>query len=207
MLTFIYGDSNPSQLDADAFADNESNPSIILRNDPSNGYTGTQQFTVGEIIYIGYGSSEGPNLEFATIMAVDNSSHTLTIDTDPTTIGYQDLDDEGGTFDSSTPKFLAGTEVGKINVTSFMVFNEANDPSYTNHRAGHPCLKRKSTIGNDSGAALVEDIEFLEINVSDDSYIINLRAKTSKHDKTYTDPTYGDHYRRRNLESRILIRN
>ncbi|MGA1869551.1 MAG: PilW family protein [bacterium] len=207
MLTFIYGDSTPAQLDANAFADDEANPSLILRYDPNNGYTGTQHFNVGEIIYIGYGSFEGLSLEFAMIKAVDNSSNTLIIDTDPIDSDNNDLSDIGGKIGPYTPKFRVGTDVGKINVVSYMVFNEANDPFHLYHRAGHPCLKRKSKIGDDSGATLVEDIEFFEIYIDDDTYIISLRAKTSKQDKTYIDPTYGDHYRRRNLESQVFIRN
>ena len=60
---------------------------------------------------------------------------------------------------------------------------------------------------------LAENIEDLQISPSGTSTSINvsfnvsLIARTSKPDPDYTDPTYGDHYRRYTLTSAITPRN
>ncbi|MGA1870345.1 MAG: PilW family protein [bacterium] len=205
MITFIYGypvqgyTNFPVELDANVFW-----------TDPTITVTDTTGFEQGDIIYIGTGMVEGKRLEFAKIVSDPNGSSTLDIDTDPNTSGQQGFPDDWGFGLYTKPQFYKGTEVGKINVVSFMVFNEANDPSYTHHRKDHPCLMRKRKIGNDSTTlqTVVEDIEFLEVDMIDSSsLLITLRARTSKKDSSYTDSLYNDHYRRRELKTRLWIRN
>jgi len=54
---------------------------------------------------------------------------------------------------------------------------------------------------------LAENIEDLQISQSGNSINVSLIARTSKPDPDYTDPTYGDHYRRYTLTSVITPRN
>jgi len=54
---------------------------------------------------------------------------------------------------------------------------------------------------------VAENVENLQISQSGNSINVSLIARTSKPDPDYTDPTYGDHYRRYTLTSFITPRN
>jgi len=54
---------------------------------------------------------------------------------------------------------------------------------------------------------VAENVEKLQISQSGNSINVSLIARTSKPDPDYTDPTYGDHYRRYTLTSFITPRN
>ncbi len=67
-------------------------------------------------------------------------------------------------------------------------------------------LGRKSTA-DAVNQPVAENIEDLQISQTGNSINISLIARTSKPDSDYTDPTYGDHYRRYTLTSVITPRN
>jgi len=54
---------------------------------------------------------------------------------------------------------------------------------------------------------VAENIENLQISQTGNSINVSLTARTTKPDADYTDPTYGDHYRRYTLTSVITPRN
>ena len=67
-------------------------------------------------------------------------------------------------------------------------------------------LGRKSTAGA-VNQPVAENIEDLQISQTGNSINVSLIARTTKPDPDYTDPTYGDHYRRYTLTSAITPRN
>jgi prepilin-type N-terminal cleavage/methylation domain-containing protein len=189
MITFIYGETNPTTL-AVAAASGSSLITLSL-----SGTQTANKFDVGDIIYIGFGSVQPDNLEYAIIRNISGSQ--LSIDTDPSTPFLQDGLDIA---------YRSGTEVGLMNVVTYAVFNDDNDTSFTEHTQGHPLLKRKCNCG--SWDALVEDIESLDVDdLGNGDIRITLGAKTSKGDPEYNHPDFGDHYRRRTLNTTVQVRN
>lgn len=189
MVTFIYGETTPTNL---AVAAPAGSPSILVS------LTGTEtlrRFSRNDIIYIGYGSVQPSNLEFARITNVIGSQ--LFIDTDATTPTVND------------PLQLShriGTEVGLLNVVTYAIFNDDNDPSCLEHTKGYPVLKRKCNGGKME--KLVENIESLDIeDIGNDDIRINIVARTSKADPEFTNPDFGDHFRRRTLNTVVKVRN
>jgi type IV pilus assembly protein PilW len=67
-------------------------------------------------------------------------------------------------------------------------------------------LGRKST-STAVNQPVAENVEDLQISQSGNSINVSLIARTYKPDPDYTDPTYGDHYRRYTLTSVITPRN
>jgi len=114
------------------------------------------------------------------------SDSTLTLDTDPGTVGNQGL---SRGYEASTPIYL-------VKVITYSIVEENNIP----------ILKRNENTGG-GRQPLAENIEDLQISPSDNSINVSLIARTSKPDPDYTDPTYGDHYRRYTLTSVITPRN
>ncbi|MGA1863737.1 MAG: prepilin-type N-terminal cleavage/methylation domain-containing protein [bacterium] len=189
MISFIYGETTPTTLAVGAPA-GSTVITVLL--------TGTEtarKFSVGDIIYIGYGTIQPENLEFAKIVSIGGSQ--LFIDTDATTPTVND------------PLQLTHriyTEVGLMNVVTYAIFNDDNDPSCLEHTKGCPVLKRK--CNGSPMEKLVENIESLDIqDIGNDDIRINIMARTSKADPEYTNPDFGDHYRRRTLNTVIQIRN
>lgn len=189
MTTFIYADNEPTSL-SQAAAQNNISITLSL----STGGI-AEKFSAGQIVYIGFGTTQGSSLEYAKITSINGQ--TLWIDTDPNTPAMQD-----GLKNS----YRTGTEAGKMNVVTYTVFNKYNDPSYSNHKQGHPMLKRKC---NTSGMIqLANNIESLQIIAIDNENLqITLRARTSKEDDDYLDTFFGNGYRRRTLTSLVQIRN
>jgi hypothetical protein len=189
MVTFIYGETTPTDLAVAAPAGS----TIITLS-----LTGTEtarKFSVGDIIYIGFGSIYHEDLEFAKIVSISGSQ--LFIDTDAITTTV------------SEPLQLPhriGTEVGLMNVVTYALLNDDNDPSYSEHTKGCPVLKRKCNGG--LMEKFVENIESLDIqDIGNDDIRINIMARTSKADPEYFNPDFGDHYRRRTLNTVIQVRN
>lgn len=191
MITFIYADGEPTSLSQPA---NKDDISLNLSLSSSKV---EERFSAGQIIYIGFGATQGPSLEYAKITSVNGQ--TLWIDTDPNTPTMQN-----GLKNS----YRSGTETGKMNVVTYTVFNEHNDPSYANHTQSHPVLKRKCNTGGTFQVA--DNIESLQITPLDggvENIQVSLTARTSRKNYDYIDPNSGDHYRRRVLTSIVKIRN
>lgn len=189
MITFIYGETTPTKL---AVAAPALSPSITVS------LTGTEtarKFSVGDMIYIGYGTIYPQNLEFAKIVSIGGSQ--LFIDTDATTPTVND---------PLQLNHRKSTEVGLMYVVTYAVFNDNNDPSFLEHTKNCPVLKRRCNGG--LMEKFVENIESLDIqDIGNDDIRINIMARTSKADPEYTNPDFGDHYRRRTLNTVIQVRN
>lgn len=139
MITILVADAKPNNLLSSCTTGNTT-----LTLDPdSAGYEATPKFRVNDLIRL------GDHTEFAKVTAV--SGQTLTIDTNPTTTGNQG-------FAIPHP---AGEPIREVNIITYTVFNEANDPSYANHLPGHPVLKRKHN--ENIYVDLAEDVEDLQI--------------------------------------------
>ena len=96
-----------------------------------------------------------------------------------------------------------------MNVVTYAIFNDNNDPSYSKHTKGLPVLTRCCN-GDDPNdiEEFVEGIESMDIqDIGNDDIRISLMARTSKADPEYTNPDFGDHYRRRALNSVVQVRN
>ncbi|MGA1796333.1 MAG: PilW family protein [bacterium] len=192
MLIFTYADSDPDiqLVDGEPFGETwiKLNTSVEETAD---------RFHKGDIIYIGFGTVRYPvdDLEYAKVVSISNS--WLYIDTNPYWGGCQGLVNVGG--------YRAGTEVGVVNVVSYAVFNDKNDSTFTYHDKGHPVLARKCNIWEFE--ALVEDIESLEVTAQGNDVQISIVARTSKEEPEYTNPHYGDHFRRRTMTSMVKVRN
>ena len=189
MITFLYGDVNPTTLSSAASID-DLNISLTMSASEVS-----ETFHTGQIIYIGFGNTQGPDLEYAIIRSVNDQ--TLGIDTDPNTPSIQ----EGLEY-----SHRAGTEVGTVNCVTYAIFTDLNDASFSNHNQGHPTLKRKLNTGG--MIEMAENIESLMVTAVDsENFQIDLRARTSQEDPGYEHPDFGDHYRRRTLSSVVKIRN
>jgi hypothetical protein len=189
MISFIYGETTPTTL---AVAAPIGSTVITLS---LSGTQTARKFSVGDIIYIGFGSIQPENLEYARIVSISGSQ--LFIDTDATTPSVND---------PLQLPYRIGTEVGVINVVTYAVFNDENDPSYSEHTKGNPVLKRRCNGG--SMERFVDNIESLDIqDIGNDDIRISLMARTSKGDPEYTNPDFGDHYRRRTLNTVVQVRN
>ena len=123
-------------------------------------------------------------LENAIITGISGS--TLTIDTDRSTTGNQGLRKD----------YAVDTPICLVKVIGYSIVEENNIP----------ILKRNENTGG-GRQPLAENIEDLQISQTGNSINVSLTSRTSKPDPDYTDPTYGDHYRRYTLTSVITPRN
>lgn len=113
--------TNPTTLSLDS---SETELTLSLsRSDVS------RQFKKGDIVSVGYLP------EYAKVTRI--VGRTLTVDTDPESVGLQPL----------SGKYSTGAPVGEISVISYTVFNDENDPDFKRHEAGRPLLKRKVNAG------------------------------------------------------------
>ncbi len=156
MITIFTADVNECTLQSAA-----GSGAVTITIDPnSRGYTGSEKFKEDDIIRI------GDHTEFAVITekVSENKFH---IDTDPSTSGIQGL----------AENHPLGEIIREINIISYTVFNEKNDPSCTYHEEGHPVLKRKHNEAD--FVEIVEDIEdFQIIPHSPPRYKIKLISRT-----------------------------
>lgn len=160
MITMFMADIKECTLSASA----NSNATTLIIDPNSQGYTGAGKFRVDDIIRI------GDHTEFARIVDIsDEFSNILTIDTNPSVTGNQGLSDTQN----------AGQVIREINIITYTVFNEANDPSHLHHTLGHPVLKRK--INEAAYVDLAEDVEDLQIiPQSPPNYKLQLITRTSE---------------------------
>lgn len=189
MVTFIYADRSPTSLKDQAIKD-DINIVIFLSSQLVS-----KKFAVGNVIYIGNGAEAGPSLEYAIIRQINGQ--TLDIDTDPgTDLVYEGLKNT----------YRAGTEVGLMNLVSYAVFDDENDPQNNNHNPGCPILKRR--VNNKSMLAIAADIETLKFNqIAPDRLEVTIVGRTSAERSSFRETGYGDYHRRRTLISSVNIRN
>jgi len=150
------------------------------------------QYSAGkDILHIGTCS------EYAKVIGISNNAdpHTcvLTIDTNST------LSDNQGLVSA----YQSGSEVGKISVVSYAVFNEANDSSHNHHTAGHPVLKRKvSGNGFQTVAENITDMQLL--SPGSGKIELTLSARTDKPDRKYS---HNSGYRTLDMKTTVKVRN
>lgn len=192
MLIFMYADSDPDIQLANAAGKGDVWIKLNLDTDEV-----AERFHKGDIIYIGFGTVRFPedDLEYAKVISISYS--WLYIDTNPFIGGVQGL--------ANLNDYRVGTEVGIVNVVTYAVFNDKNDSTFSKHEKGHPVLARKCNM--DDFEALVEDIESLEVTAQGNDVQISIIARTSKEEPEFTNPHFGDHFRRRTMTSMVKVRN
>jgi len=134
---------------------------------------------------------------------------------DPTDAGF-----DGITYDADQLQIQANIDDDEdiINADGSYDDNENITYTYYDENSAYPYqIKRKT--GNGNFVSFAENIEAFTFNYLDSSgnatattsvirqIMITIIARTSKPDPDYTDPTYGDHYRRYTLTSVITPRN
>ena len=147
MITIFMADLKENALAAAAAIG-----STTITLDPNApGFGDGSKFRVNDIIRIGRNAEFGlgQDIEFAKIVAI--SGNSLTIDTNPMAAGNQGL----------STAHPAGEAVMEVNVITYAVINEINDPSCSYHRAGHPVLKRK--LNEADYLDVAEDVEDMQI--------------------------------------------
>ncbi|MGA1866937.1 MAG: fibronectin type III domain-containing protein [bacterium] len=139
---------------------------ITLRLSPSQL---KKNIKVGDIIRI------GKKCCFAKVK--DIVSQSLTIDTDPTTVGNQSL----ATY------YPPNEEVAKIDIITYALFNEHNDPSFKHHDEGHPRFVRR--FNNEKYESIGEDLTDFQIKaINRTHYKIYLTGatKTGEHPQVFS---------------------
>ncbi|MEW6381682.1 MAG: Ig-like domain-containing protein [bacterium] len=182
MITLLMADARETKLLASA-----SSSSTTITLDPNSpGYSASSKFRPNDIIRL------GDHTEFARVVAV--SGNTLAIDTNPSLAGYQGL----------AANYAGGAPVREINVITYTVINEENDPSHLHHTAGHPILKRKHNEADYVDVA--EDVENLQIiPAAFPNYRLQLITRTSAQSE-YVDGS-SDGYKRTELLADFRLRN
>ncbi len=124
----------------------------------------------------------------------DVGTDTITIDTDPEVAGNQGI----------SGSYPAGTYVNPIAVYRVTAVRYSIDSS-----SGSPVLRRNDEV--EGNRTLAENVQELRIDPNDQDdqslYNIWLTARTRVEDPNYTHPDTGDHYRTRQLESQVRLRN
>jgi hypothetical protein len=124
----------------------------------------------------------------------DVGTDTITIDTDPEVAANQGI--SGG--------YSGGTFVNPIPVYRLTAVRYSIDSS-----SGSPVLRRNDEV--EGNRTLAENVQELRIDPNDQDdqslYNIWLTARTRVEDPDYTHPDTGDHYRTRQLESQVTLRN
>ncbi|MBI2877302.1 MAG: prepilin-type N-terminal cleavage/methylation domain-containing protein [Candidatus Tectomicrobia bacterium] len=127
------------------------------------------------------------DLENAKVTGI--SGATLTIDTDPDVSGNQGLLNAYPASTSSNPM-----NVYLVRRITYTVDTDDNE------------LARNENTGAGS-QPMASNIVDLQLVQSGSFVTITLTGRTSREDPDYTDPTYGDGYRRRSLTIGIRLRN
>ena len=184
MITLFIADLKENRM-----AVNTASGSTTIALDPNApGFSGSAsaKFRVNDIIRI------GDHSEFAKVRGISDNS--LTIDTNPSMTGNQGL----------ANSYLAGEPVRKINVVSYTVINEKNDPSHLHHTAGYPVLKRK--VNEADFVDVAEDIEDMQIIPhAPPRYKLQLTSRTSSIGNYVNGDSDG--YKRSELVADFRLRN
>ncbi len=124
----------------------------------------------------------------------DVGTDTITIDTDPEVAGNQGI----------SGSYPEGTFVNPIPVYRLTAVRYSIDSSL-----GFPVLRRNDEV--EGNRTLAENIQELRIDPNDQDdqslYDIWLTARTRVQDPDYIHPLTGDHYRTRQLQSQVRLRN
>ncbi|MEW5800823.1 MAG: Ig-like domain-containing protein [bacterium] len=182
MITLFMADIKENTLLAHVASD--CNVIILDANAP--GFSCSGKFRTDDIIRI------GDHTEFAKVIGVSDNS--LTIDTNPSLRGNQGL----------TCSYQAGVPIREINIVTYTVFNDENDPTNLYHTAGHPVLKRKHNEAVYMDVA--EDVEDLQIiPATFPNYKLQIISRTSTRGN-YTSGS-PDGYKRVELLTDFRLRN
>jgi hypothetical protein len=138
----------------------------------------TEGLRAGDILFLGEDR----------LIVRDVGTDTITIDTDPEVAGNQGI--SGG--------YSEGTFVNPISVYRLTALRYSIDSSFN--------LQREDKAEVDR--TLAENIQELKVDPDNHPlYTVRLRARTRVEDPHYTHPDTGDHYRTRQLESQVRLRN
>jgi len=161
-------------------------PTGVLSGSVGSGATqipleSTEDLRAGDILFLGEDR----------LIVRDVGTDTITIDTDPEVAGNQGI--SGG--------YSEGTFVNPISVYRLTALRYSVDSSFN--------LQREDKAEVDR--TLAENIQKLEVTPDDQDdqslYTLRLTARTRVEDPDYTHPDTGDHYRTRQLESQVRLRN
>ncbi|MEW6381028.1 MAG: Ig-like domain-containing protein [bacterium] len=182
MITLFIADLKENALVADA----ASGSTTITLDPNAPGFSGSTKFRINDVIRL------GDHTEFARITGV--SGNCLTIDTNPTANGNQGL----------AEAHPAGEPIREVNVVTYAVINEGNDPSHEHHTAGHPVLKRK--LNDTDYADVAEDVEDMQIiPYAPPRYKLQLISRTAS--RGDFAKVSADGYRRTELLADFRLRN
>jgi hypothetical protein len=144
----------------------------------------TEGLRAGDVLFLGEDR----------LIVRDVGTDTITIDTDPEVAANQGI--SGG--------YSEGTFVNPIPIYRLTAVRYSIDSS-----SGSPVLGRNDEV--EGNRTLAENVQELRIypNDQDDQplYEIRLTARTRVEDLDYVHPITGDHYRTRQLESQVTLRN
>ncbi len=170
-------------------------PTAILKEAGQTGDTdilvhSTDGLASGEVLSLG--------TETITITAV--APNTITVDTDLEAAGNQGI---SGNYPAGT--IINPVPVFRVTAVEYSIDNDS-DPQHEKH----PAFTREDR-GLRNVSELAGNIQDLQITPDDQddqsSYTITLTAQTRAKDPDYINPVTGDHYRTRQLQSVVSIRN
>lgn len=144
----------------------------------------TEGLKAGDVLFLGEDR----------LVVRDVGTETITVDIDPEVAGNQGIS-------TGNPQ---GTYVNPIPVYRLTAVSYSIDSS-----SGSPVLRRNDVV--EGNRALAENIQELIIDPNDRDdqplYTITLTARTRVEDPDYIHPITGDHYRTRQLQSQVRLRN
>ncbi len=141
----------------------------------------TDGLRAGDILFLGQDR----------LIVRDVGTDTITIDTDPEVAGNQGI----------SGSYPEGTFVNPILVYRLTAVRYSIDSS-----SGFPVLRRNDEV--EGNRTLAENIQALEVKQEDQHlYRITLTARTRVEDPDYIHPVTRDHYRTRQLQSQVRLRN
>ncbi len=131
----------------------------------------------------------------------DVGTDTITIDTDPELAGNQGI---SGSYPAAT--YVNPISIYRLTAVEYSIKIDNKDP-----KRPIPFLSRNDKAEGDLNRRLAEYIDRLEVTPGDQNdqplYTIKLTARTRVEDPDYIHPDTGEHYRTRQLESRVNLRN
>jgi prepilin-type N-terminal cleavage/methylation domain-containing protein len=144
----------------------------------------TEGLRTGDVLFLGEDR----------LVVRDVGMETITIDIDPEVAGNQGI----------TTGHPEGTYVNPIPLYRLTAVRYSIDSS-----SGFPVLRRNDVV--EGNRTLAENIQELIIDPNDQDdqslYAITLTARTRVEDPDYIHPITGDHYRTRQLQSQVRLRN